>query len=281
MMRFGPAGIPLQCDGNTTDGIRCTKELGLGAMEIEFVHGVKMGDEAAGAAASAAKELDIRISSHAPYYVNLCTDDATKAESGMRHIFLAARATMLCGGWITVFHPGFYQKLSKEEAHASAKKRLIELHGRMEAHGIKCVLGAETVGKKSAFGGLLENIRLASELDFVKPVLDFSHIHARRDLEIGGEEEYRKIFSMLENSLGDYVNHFHSHFSEIEYTDKGEYKHLPIGSCNEPPYLPLMKVVAENGYSGTIICESPKIEEDALVLQKEYLKNIARLGKKA
>lgn len=274
MMRFGPAGIPIQCKGDTLEGIECCKQLGLEAMEIEFVRGVKMSNQGAKEAGEKAKELDIRISSHAPYYVNLCTLDRVKAEGSIRHIFLAAKATFLANGWITVFHPGFYQKLSKEEAFQIAKKRLLEIKEKMDAEGIKCILGAETVGKKSAFGGFKENIRLAKELDFVKPVIDFSHIHARRDILIKGEEEYRKIFSILEKELGDYVKNFHSHFSEINYNEKGELNHLSLGTNNEPPYKPLMKVVAELGYSGTIICESPKIEMDALLMQKEYEKNL-------
>ncbi|MDD5337116.1 MAG: TIM barrel protein, partial [Candidatus ainarchaeum sp.] len=252
MMRFGPAGIPIQCEGGTAEGIECCKQLGLGAMEMEFVRGVKMGDEAAKQAGKKAKELDIKISSHAPYYVNLCTSDRVKAEGSKRHIFLAAKATFLANGWITVFHPGFYQKLGKEEAFQAAKKRLLEIKEKMDAEKIKCILGAETVGKKSAFGGFDENIRLAKELDFVEPVLDFSHLHARRDFLIKGEEEYRKIFSMMEKEVGDYVNHFHSHFSEINYSEKGELNHIPLDSNSETPFRPLMKVIAENGYSGTI-----------------------------
>jgi deoxyribonuclease-4 len=109
-------------------------------------------------------------------------------------------------------------------------------------------------------------------LGFVEPVIDFSHLHARRDFEIRGEEQYRTIFELLEKHLGSYTKHFHSHFSEINYSEKGERNHLPLGTNNEPPFKPLMKVLVEGGYGGTIICETPKIEEDALKMQKEYEK---------
>ncbi|MFA5077796.1 MAG: deoxyribonuclease IV, partial [Candidatus Micrarchaeia archaeon] len=62
----------------------------------------------------------------------------------------------------------------------------------------------------------------------------------------------------------------------INYSEKGELNHLPLGSNNEPPFRPLIKVIAENGYSGTIICESPKIEIDALLMQKEYEKFVIK-----
>ena len=151
MMRFGPAGIPIQCEGGSTEeGIAFCKQLGLGAMEMEFVRGVKLKDESALSAGKKAKELDIRISSHAPYYINLCTNDHAKLENSKRHILQAAKATMLASGWITVFHPGFYQKLSKEEAFQAAKKALIEIKERMDSEKIKCVLGAETVGSRDS-----------------------------------------------------------------------------------------------------------------------------------
>jgi deoxyribonuclease-4 len=94
-----------------------------------------------------AKELDISLSSHAPYYVNLCTDDEKKISNSIRHIFESARITSLAGGNITVFHPGFYQKLSKEEAYKRAKTRLSEIVEKLKQNNIKIRLGAETVGK--------------------------------------------------------------------------------------------------------------------------------------
>lgn len=277
MIRFGPAGIPIQCEGNSTiEGIGCCKKLGLGAMEIEFVRGVKMGDEKAREAGKKAKELDVHISSHAPYYVNLCTSDKVKAENSKRHIFLAAKATFLANGKITVFHPGFYQKLGKEEAFQAAKKRLIEIKEKMDEAKVKCVLGMETVGKKSAFGGFDENVKMAQELDFVKPVLDFAHLHARGDFRIRGENEYGEIFSILDKELPGYTKSIQCHFSEINYGERGELNHLVLGTNNEPPYRPLMKLLAENGIGGTIICESPKLDIDALIMQKEYEKQLKK-----
>ncbi len=272
-VRFGPAGIPIQCDATTTiQGIECCAKLGLRAMEMEFVRGVRMKEEQAKEAKTTAERLDILLSSHAPYFVNFCSLEEEKINGSKRNLVQAAQATFWAGGRITVFHPGYYQGLSKEDAYKIAKKHLQEVHEKIESEGIRIVLGAETVGKKSQFGGFEEVVKLSEELEFVQPVLDFSHIHARRDFEIKGEEQYRQIFTVLEQRLGDYVNHFHSHFSEINYSEKGERNHLPLGSNNEPPFKPLMKVLAENGYSGTIICETPKIDADAIILQKEYEK---------
>jgi deoxyribonuclease-4 len=193
-----------------------------------------------------------------------------KLENTKRHIIASARITSLAGGGITVFHPGFYQKLTPKEAYERAKKNLSLIVDELKAQNIKIRLGAETVGKKSAFGGLDENIRLSQELEMVEPAIDFAHLHARGDFKIKGESVYRAIFALLEKGLGDYVKRFHCHFSEINYSDKGERNHFPLGTNNEPPFRPFMKVLAENGYSGTVICETPKLESDSLLMKQEF-----------
>jgi deoxyribonuclease-4 len=247
-------------------------------MEMEFVQGVRMREDSAREVAKVAKELDISLSSHAPYFVNLCTDDPIKLANSKKHIISAAKITSLAGGGITVFHPGFYQKLAPAEAYEAAKRVLQTIESELKAADIKIRLGAETVGKKSAFGGLDENIRLAQELEMVVPVIDFAHIHARGDFRLRNEQDYLALFSRLEKELGDYVRRFHCHFSEINYSDKGELNHFVLGTNDEPPFRPFMKVLAENGYSGTVICETPKLDTDALIMKSEYERLRANKG---
>lgn len=272
LVRFASAGIPIQCEGGNLEAVQCSRDLGLGAFEIEFVRGVKMKEGSARDIAASARKNDVLISSHAPYYVNCCTQEKSKVAGTIRHIFSSAQATGWCGGTITVFHPGYYQKLSKEEAFQAAKKVLLMIKEKMDKEKVKGVLlGAETVGKKSAFGGLDEVIRLHEELGFVWPVLDFAHLLARGDFPCKTEEDYCKLFETIEKRIPGYGKDFHSHFSSIGYTEKGERNHLPI-SANVPPYKPLVKMLAENGIVGRVVCESPQLEYDALVLQEEYLK---------
>ncbi len=271
LIRFGPAGIPIQCKGTSTlDGVRCCAELGLQAMEMQFVRGVRMKEEQAAEIKKAATELDMSLSSHAPYFINLCSNKEETIKNSFKYIYDAARMTYLAGGSITAIHPGYYQELSKEEAYKIAKKRFEEIAEKLKQEKIKCFLGAENVGKKSQFGGLEEVLRLANEIDLIKPVIDCSHLVARQDFPLKTELDYQKLFALLEKQLGDYVRHFHFQFQEVNYTDKGERNHLALGTNNEPPYKPLIKVLAENGYSGTIICESPKQEFDALKMQEEF-----------
>lgn len=271
-VRFGPAGIPVQCDATTTlDGVRCCRELGLDAMEMEFVRGVRLSREKAEEVGRAAKELDIALSSHAPYYVNFCTRDEQKMANSRRHLFQAAQATHHANGRITVFHPGYYQKSTPEEAFSIAKRELAGLVEKLRQHSIKAILGAETVGKKSAFGSLHENIRLAQQVEQVEPVLDFAHMLARGDFRLKSEDDYRSVLDMVEKELPGFSKHIHCHFSEINFTKKGERNHLALGTNDLPPFKPLMNVLSENGYSAVIICETPKLDLDALKMQ-EYFK---------
>lgn len=271
LIRFGPAGVPIRSDGRSTlEGIECCFNIGLDAMEMEFVRGVKMGEALSAKVKKLSEEKNIKLSSHAPYYINLCSVKKETVINSRRNLFESAKATYLCGGRITVFHPGYYQDLNKEEAYQTAKKRLTEINEELVKNNIRCVLGAETVGKKSQFGGLEEVIRLSQELENVQPVIDFSHLVARGDFPLKNEDDYTKLFSKLENELPGYLDHFHSHFQEVNYSDKGELNHLALESKNEPPYRPFIKVIKENGYKGVVICESPIIEVDALKLKEEY-----------
>jgi len=245
-------------------------------MEMEFVRGVRLKDEDAKEAGRIAAELDVSLSSHAPYYVNFCSKDEQKMANSKRHVFQAARATALAGGKITVFHPGFYQKLTPKEAFEIAKKELSGLVEKLKQHGIKVRLGAETVGKKSAFGSLHENISLAQEVEMVDPVLDFAHMLARGDFTLRTADDFRSVLEMVEKKLPNYSKRIHCHFSEINFSEKGELNHLPLGTNNLPPFRILMEVLAENGYSGTVICESPKLDLDALAMQQHYFDALKR-----
>ncbi len=264
-IRFGPAGVPLDCGRNTIEGVSCVSKLGLDAMEMEFVKGVRLGEESAKKIGSLASELDVALSSHAPYFINFCSKEKRKIQNSKRHLLSAAKVTEAAGGSITVFHPGFYQDLSAEEAYRIAKVNISDISEESEIP-----LGAETVGKRRAFGGLKEVVGLSSDIRNVKPVIDLAHIHARGDHKLGTHDDYRMLFSFLEKEVPGYMDDFHFHFSEIDFSEKGERKHLPLGSRNLPPFKPMLDVLYEGGYSGRIICESPLLEKDALLMQEYF-----------
>ncbi len=270
-IRFGPAGVPIQCKGSSSlDGIECCANLGLYAMEVQFGMGVRMSKETALQLKGQSKKLDVLLSCHAPYFINFCSKEKVKISTSKRNLFEAAEAMHYAGASLAVFHPGYYQKSTPNDAYKTSVLHLKELKEKLDQNSIKVKLGAETVGKKSQFGGLKEVLKLANELPFIKPVLDLAHIHAREDAKLETEEDYITLFSFVENELPGYMDEFHFHFSEINYSDKGERNHLHLGSNNTPSFKPMLKVLKDQGYKGTIICESPKLDLDAIVMKNYY-----------
>jgi deoxyribonuclease-4 len=243
-------------------------------MEVEFVRGVRMKDQLAAECGEQAKKLDIALSIHAPYYINLCSDEEDKLENSRRHILESMHAGSFLHASPIVIHPGFYQGRTSAECAKRAKAQFQIILDEAQKAGCKNVLlGPELTGKNSAYGNLEEIVELSSYFGLGKmiPVIDFAHYHARTK-RINNEADYRKILSFCEKELGSkFCKSFHCHFSGIEFGEKGERKHIPV-SKNSPPLLAFLKVMKEGGYSGKVVCESPLLEKDTLLMKKEFEK---------
>lgn len=271
-LRFGPAGMPLAMKGKKLpDGIKYSSKLGLNAFEVEFVQGVRIRKEDALEAAKVAKELNVSLSCHGPYFVNCCSPVKEKQETTKRNLLQALEAADLLGATVVVFHPGFYQGQSPEKARDNALRLLKEVIATMKEKKIKAKLGAETTGKPSQYGSLDEVLDLCKNLgtDHIVPVIDYGHISSRANGWIKGKDEYEVIFKKIKDVLGkDALDGLHCHFSEQAYSEKGEKYHVALGEINHPPFKPLAELIKSNKYKFTIISETPELEKDALKMQK-------------
>ncbi|PWB52551.1 MAG: hypothetical protein C3F06_08330 [Candidatus Methanoperedenaceae archaeon] len=265
---FGTAGTPVSSIGkDSLSGIRRVHELGLGCMELEFVRGVKMGEETARKVRFLAQKLDIGLSVHAPYYINLNGDDETRLKSRER-ILNSARIGQICGAKGVVVHAGFIQKDSRSGAYEKIKQELTGISEQMRGEALAIALRIETMGRNSQFGSLEEVLGI-TEVEGVLPCIDFSHLHA-----VGGKnnshEEFAAILNNIENKLGrDGLDNMHIHVSGIEYSPKGEKNHLEFED-SDFNYKELARVFCEFNIKGNVISESPNLEIDALKLKKEY-----------
>ncbi|MFH1537325.1 MAG: TIM barrel protein [bacterium] len=269
---FGTAGAPLSAPGGgTPGGVRRVRELGLDCMEVQFVRGVKMGEEAARAVREAAEEGGVKLSCHAPYYVNLNSDDGEKAEASIQRIFDSARVGAVCGVTDVVFHPGFYVGEEPEKAYTAVRKRLEQALTRMRKAKIKGVtLRPELTGKPSQIGSMEEILRLSRDLRGVLPCVDFSHYYARHAGERNSYDDFAGILEKIGEALGDAaLKSMHIHLSGIEYGPKGEKRHLEAKESGIN-YRDVLKALVDFGAEGRIICESPNLEDDALLFQKAY-----------
>lgn len=284
MMRFGPAGIPIGLEkGGTKEGIEYTASLGLTAFEVEFVRGVRMKAKDAVLIGQIAKQHDILLSAHCPYWINTAGMTRDKIETAKRNILQTAEVASAMGAWIIVLHPGYYMGRSPEECMKISIATLKAAREKMEQRGFgNVVLGLETTGGVAELGTLEECIEIANALGgagHAAPVIDFAHIHGRHGGCLRRKEDFARIFETIEKKFEGgkrYVKGFHSHFSELEYSARGELKHIPLGKEDEPPFKPLAEVIAEKGYGGTIISESPMLEEDALKMKNIYEKVVQR-----
>jgi deoxyribonuclease-4 len=269
---FGTAGVPVSAKKrDSISGVERIEELGLGCMELEFVRGVKMGESAAKEVGKAASKLGIALSVHAPYFINLNSEEEKKVQASVERIMDSARVGYLCGAKDVVFHAAYYHKDSAKEVYRKVKSLLGEMVQKLREENVGVRLRPETTGKPTQFGTLEETLNLSQEVDNVLPCIDFAHIHARTG-KYNSFQEFSEILERVEDALGrEGVEDLQVHVSGIDYGVKGEKKHLILRE-SDFRYQELLKAFREFGAKGLIICESPNLEGDALLLQDSYRK---------
>lgn len=271
---FGTSGIPLTTQRpDTVNGIGRVKELGLHAMELEFVQSVNIKEEKAPLVKAAAEKNGVTLTCHGQYFINLNSIDKKKLEASKERVYHAAKRAYQCGAWSMCFHPAFYQGRSSKETYATVKQALSEVLERLKSEGVNIWVRPETTGKPTQFGSLEELVQLSLELENVLPCIDFSHLYARSNGKYNSTEEFSSVLEFLEDKLGKdyYLKNMHAHVQGVEFTEKGERRHLPFSESGFN-YRDLVKVFKDYSAKGIVICESPLMEEDTLILQKAYKK---------
>ena len=267
---FGTAGIPLSAWPQTTiDGIKRIAELGLGCMEIEFVQGVYLSEADANLVAEAAQSTGIKLSTHAPYYLNFNAHEPRKIRASQGILRKAARIASICGAQSLVFHSGFYLGDPPQVAYQAVKKYLTEVLSRLKEENINMWLRPEVSGKGSQFGTIDEILELCTELEGIAPCIDFAHWHARSG-GFNSYPEFTAILRQINDKLGKAsLDNMHIHISGIAYGQKGEKSHLNLKE-SDLQYTELLKALKDYSVRGMVICESHNIEGDALLLKESY-----------
>jgi len=270
-LRFGTAGIPNSTPRpSTVNGIQRVKELGLNAMEVEFVRGIRLSEEKALEVRKVAKELDVVLTAHAPYYINLLSPDETKVKASIERIYQTARIAWIFDGWSITFHSGYYGKLKPGEAIKIVKVHIGNIVKRLKDEGIEIWVRPETTGGLAEFGSLEELLEVTYELEMVLPCVDFAHIYARSRGSVNTYEAFRNIMCKLEKTFGKLIiNNMHIHMSGMSYGKRGEIKHLNLRE-SAFNYKDVLKVLKEFNVKGVVISESPNLEEDAILMLNYY-----------
>ena len=267
---FGTGGIPLSSRSPTSEiGIERVAELGLGCMEVQFVRGVKMSEEMARRVGDVAKSKGVRLTAHAPYFINLNSDDTEKVIASKERLIQTARIASHLGAEGVVFHAAFYLNDPHSAVYATVKQALEEMVKLLAAEGNRLLLRPETTGKKSQFGTVEEILNLSAEIEGIAPCIDFAHLHARAG-QSNSYEEFVALLKLVEGRLGrQALDHIHIHIAGVEYGKMGEIRHLNLKE-SDLNYVELLKALKDLGVNGLVICESPNLEGDALLLQETY-----------
>jgi len=270
-LRFGTAGVPESTPQTSTlAALKHVHDLGLDGLEVEFVRGVKIGGETAGQIRDRAKALGLRLSVHAPYYVNLNSTEPGKRLQSQDHLLRSARMAALMGAENVVFHAGYYGTTTPEKTHAEVRKELEKVLSILRAERLPVTLRIETMGKRSQYGSLDECLTLCQEVDGLAPCLDFSHIHARGEVRANAYLDFYRIFKKVEKRLGAAaLKDVHIHISGVEYGLKGEIRHQNLAD-SDFRYDEWVGVLKDLDLAGLVICESPDREVDTVMLKRLY-----------
>jgi deoxyribonuclease-4 len=269
-LHFGTAGIPLTTTPRKTiNAIPRLRELGLESMELEFVQGVNIKEPLAKELLEMNKDQKIIFSCHGSYFINLNAVEKDTVLASKKRILEAATMARMAGAWSMTFHAAFYLKDEKSAVYDRVKERLKEIVSDLKDSGNEIWIRPETTGKDSQFGTVAEIIKLSQEVENVLPCVDFAHLHARTNGKYNTTEEFREVLTDIEKGLGRRgLDNMHIHMSGIEYTAKGERKHLFLED-SDFNWRGLLDVWKEFRIKGTVINESPNIEDDA-ILMKDY-----------
>jgi deoxyribonuclease-4 len=266
---FGTGGSPHSAKSSSIAGIERIAELQLGCMEIEFVQGVRMSGESAILVGETAAKAGIKLSAHAPYFINFNAREPEKIRASQNRLLQTARIASLCHAESIVFHAAFYLGDPPEKAYTTLKKYLEEVISQLRRENNRLWIRPEIMGKLSQFGTIEEVLNLSTKLEGVAPCLDFAHWHARSG-KFNSYQEFASILEQVEQQLGRAaLDNMHIHVSGIAYSKKGEIKHLNLKD-SDFQYAELLKALKDYDAKGIVICESPNLEEDALLLQATY-----------
>jgi len=272
--RFGTVGSPLSTPkkpGGSVGGIGRLRELELDALELGWVQSVRVSEATCLEIQKAGQEHDVLLSVHAPYFINLNATDEEWPKSRKR-LMDAAIYGNLAGATDIIFHPGSYFGQPPEAVLPKSIDRLRGCVDELRAEGNLVTLRPETMGKIAMLGSLEDTLTMSREIQGVEPCLDFAHLHARMgDGSMNTYDEWVGVLESYVQALGDdSMKRLHIHLSGIAYGPKGEKEHLPVEEA-DLDIKALFRALRKFDCAGRILCESPKMEDDALVLKRDWV----------
>jgi deoxyribonuclease IV len=254
-VRVGLPGVP-----DRDDPQRAVDELlrrGYDACEIDFEGSFWMDYPWAERFGEIARDANVALSIHAPLFgfMGHLETSGRKWSSAVGALDRSAGIAKACGAEVVVFHPGFLLGRSREDAIASVVEQLGTLRERLEGKDRAVPFGIEVMGRVRDLGSLEDVLEISARTGWVRPVLDFAHMHATSD---GAYLETSVFAEALEaaDAVLECGAPFHIHFSDIQYANRNETKHLPYGEGTLRAD-PLRDALEQFERPATVISESP------------------------
>lgn len=278
MILFGPSGNSnsFYADGNkkSEQAFEWLAKKGLNAYEYSFGRGINIGEEKARVMRAESEKYGVKISVHAPYYINFSNQSDDMIEKSVSYVLNSAVKVRQLGGDRIVFHPASVGKMTRERAFELCKKNFDKLLTAVYAANIQDLrFCPETMGKINQIGDEREIATLCAMDDCLIPTVDFGHLNARTLGGLKTTDDFRRVIDNMMAICGeDKVRKMHVHFSKIEYSAGGEVRHLTFDDVLfGPDFVPLAQVIKEYALSPVVICESDGTQaEDALKMKNIF-----------
>src|SRR3954453_16340729 len=262
--RVGLPGVPARDDPE--HAVELLLERGDDACEIDFEGGFWMDYRWAEKLGEVARAADVALSVHAPLFgfMGHLEAEGRKFSSAVGALDRSAGIAAACGAGVVVFHPGFLLGLSREDAIASVVEQLGTLRERLEQKGRAVPFGIEVMGRVRELGSLDDVLEIATRVAWIRPVLDFAHMHATSDGDFTVVERFAAALEGADAVLEPGAP-FHVHFSVIQFANRNETKHLPYGEGTLRAD-PLGEALARFDRPATVITESPDEASNQAIL---------------
>lgn len=272
---FGVVGAPLSTPkkpGGSVGAIMRCAELELKAFELGWVRSINVTEATCGNIKQQGTDSKVALSVHATYFfnVNALPEEWPKSR---KRLMDACHYGHLAGATDIIFHPGSYFLQPPDVVLKFIIPRLRDMVKELRDNGNPVTLRPETMGKSAMLGSFDDVLEMCMEVEGVQPCIDFAHLHARPgDGSVNSYAEWDALLKKLKKKLGPQaLKTMHIHLSGIEYGPKGEKNHVKFAD-GDLKYKDLLRALADNKCGGRILCESPIMEEDAVLLLKTWNK---------
>ncbi len=261
-IRIGPARVPSR--ESPEDAVRLLVERGYTACEIDCEGGFWIGYPFAERLGELARDADIALSVHAPIAAFLGHRDREKKyRMAVGMLDHSAGIAVSAGAELVVFHPGFLLERPREEALEAVVDQLGDLRERLEGKDRAVPFGVEIMGRVRDFGTAEDVLGISAQLVWVRPVLDFAHLHATSDGAFTTADTFAEVLAAADR-IQEPATPFHIHFSDIAYANRNETKHLPYGE-GTLRVGPLREALTRFQRPATVISESPDEESNQMI----------------